>query len=759
MARKGRKGRFKRKRENYEEDPEKKRLKQEGDYRTNKGWSVSPEENDKFNEFYKAQGIVPEEEWDDFMKTLQTPLPTTFRINTMNTFAPMLQERMKKDFIEKLQNVDIDDCRNTSRKDRNKLVAEMQARAEGQTGETSEESEESAQAPEESEEASDAAGAAEDAADDADAQPKEKYDPPIPLPWYPNEYGWHFTASRALLRRDINLYAFHQFLISQNQSGGLTRQEAVSMVPPLMLDVKPHHRVLDMCAAPGSKTSQILEYLEADWKKTGEIPTGIVVANDANEDRCYMLFHQIMKLGSTNCLVTNHDAQFFPSLRDPVTHEYFLFDRVLADVPCSGDGTMRKNAELWNRWKPMLGVALHRLQVDIAIRGVQALKVGGRMVYSTCSFNPMEDESVVAQVLRYFNGNVQLVDVSDQLPELQRRPGISTWKVQEPNGTWFDTYEETERKVRHICKSMFPPTEEENQWMHLERCIRLLPHLQNTGGFFVAVLEKVRDKKRKLDGASSTSSADTEEPMEVEEAAETDADGDVDASTGSEPSKEEDAKSDTSEKDEKKKKKKNPRWAPDAPFIFLAEEESWKATLETIKDFYGISDDFPISNLFVRAEGAPAKIYMMSDELLKMFQMDRAEKKMRVVNTGLRIFQKERSSASSVYRVTSEGVRVLANFMTKRVVHIPEEELILLIESNEVHFDKFSKDTVEAVEAMSVGSFVIKVDLSRLGLGTAVFVGWRGNSPQIHLLVPKEQRSSLHMLLCAPGTLYTAEGE
>lgn len=83
--------------------------------------------------------------------------------------------------------------------------------------------------------------------------------------------------------------------------------------------------------------------------------------------------------------------------------------RVLCDVPCSGDGTLRKLPDLWRRWNAGAAQPLHRLQVEIAWRGLQILSPGGRMVYSTCSFNPLENEAVVAEMLRRGDGRVELV--------------------------------------------------------------------------------------------------------------------------------------------------------------------------------------------------------------------------------------------------------------------------------------------------------------------------------------------------------------
>ena len=90
---------------------------------------------------------------------------------------------------------------------------------------------------------------------------------------------------------------------------------------------------------------------------------------------------------------------------DHVLQEPILFDRILCDVPCSGDGTIRKAPDIWRRWTPGNGNGLHPLQLRIALHACQMLRVGGRLVYSTCTFNPIEDEAVVAEV----NACIQLV--------------------------------------------------------------------------------------------------------------------------------------------------------------------------------------------------------------------------------------------------------------------------------------------------------------------------------------------------------------
>ena len=109
--------------------------------------------------------------------------------------------------------------------------------------------------------------------------------------------------------------------------------------------------------------------------------------------------------------------------------EALLFDRVLADVPCSGDGTLRKAADLWRRWSPNLGNGLHPLQLRIAVRCAALTKVGGRLVYSTCSLNPVEDEAVVAALLLRAGGALRLVDARGALPGLETAQGLGDCRV------------------------------------------------------------------------------------------------------------------------------------------------------------------------------------------------------------------------------------------------------------------------------------------------------------------------------------------
>lgn len=136
---------------------------------------------------------------------------------------------------------------------------------------------------------------------------------------------------RRKLRKIEAFQELHKYIVELTEEGVLCRQESVSMLPPLFLQVEPDDRVLDLCAAPGSKTMQLLERVHGGQ--------GVVVANDANERRARMLINQTSRLLSPRLAITSHLGQEYPTL--PLS-----FDKVLCDVPCSGDGTLVRAAPL-----------------------------------------------------------------------------------------------------------------------------------------------------------------------------------------------------------------------------------------------------------------------------------------------------------------------------------------------------------------------------------------------------------------------------
>ncbi|CAK9115927.1 unnamed protein product [Durusdinium trenchii] len=257
-----------------------------------------------------------------------------------------------------------------------------------------------------------------------------------------------------------------QWLTKSSAEGRISRQEVVSTVPVAVLRLEPHHVVLDLCAAPGSKTLQALEL------------AGAVIANELSASRaCVLARRCTLQERAASLAVVQHKAQTFPG---PCGDKTRGFDRIICDVPCSGDGTMRKHPEKWRSWSPHLGRELHSRQLQIALRAMALLKVGGLMTYSTCSFNPLENEAVVAALLLRTGA---VLEVVPDLQGLPTRPGLTTWTVEELHGPEGLTKAQRKR----FRRSMWPPDCAD---LHLERCVRCLPFLANTGGFFVALLRK-----------------------------------------------------------------------------------------------------------------------------------------------------------------------------------------------------------------------------------------------------------------------------
>ena len=158
---------------------------------------------------------------------------------------------------------------------------------------------------------------------------------------------------------------------------------------------------------------------------------GCVVANDADYSRAQMLIHQLHRSGTAGMIVINHPGQFLPELyTDKVgsVRQKFQFDKILCDVPCSGDGATRKIPLKWSNWHSSDGMVLHPLQLSILMKAINLLKKGGYLVYSTCSLNPIENEAVINALFQKVGKGLELVDIHPMYGVKGRR-GLHSWKV------------------------------------------------------------------------------------------------------------------------------------------------------------------------------------------------------------------------------------------------------------------------------------------------------------------------------------------
>ncbi|KAL1928499.1 hypothetical protein VTP01DRAFT_2855 [Rhizomucor pusillus] len=619
---------------------------------------ITVKDNEKFKSYYKNQGILLEQEFEEFYSALQNPLPSTFRITGTRSHAMSIRHIVENEYVPAMQDISIDGVR---------------------------------------------------------------IEPPKPIPWYPDRLAWQVHAPRQVIKRSPEFAKFHKFIVTETEVGNLSRQEAVSMVPPMLMDIQPHQWVLDMCAAPGSKTAQCIEAVHANVR-FNETPAGLVVANDADFKRSYMLVHQSKRLQSPCFVATNHDGQHFPGIRVHAEKQEktllpLRFDRVLCDVPCSGDGTLRKNERIWATWTQGNALALHSTQVQIFLRGARLTKIGGRIVYSTCSFNPIENEAVVAEVLRRTNGALELKDVSNELSELKRKPGLKTWKVMTKDGKYISSVDEIEdeNQRKRFPKSAFPP--ENVQELPLERCIRIYPHLQDTGGFFVAVFEKVKPMTQ-AERMMQEGNGDQQEQLVVEkepELAETPEDDGAETAGSSSNQDETTNVVVPSKRPASVSTASDSRASKEAPFELLSPDSP---ELAEISDFYGLDPRFPRDQFLIRSEGKEKSrtIYFVSKavkELLASADIHR----LNLVMTGVRLFVRQSSSAAegtakTPFRLTCEGVPLLDSMLSdkRRVRLVSFAELKTLLTEAYPNISQLEPPTVSKLESMDLGCCVFDFD-------------------------------------------------
>ena len=271
--------------------------------------------------------------------------------------------------------------------------------------------------------------------------------------------AWEMPFARGSAEGEVR-----ELLKSLHETGRITRQEIVSMIPVLAMDISPGETVLDMCASPGSKTTQIAECL-------GD--RGIVFANEISNSRANTLVSNVQRHASRSTIVINHDGRHIPKV--PMEG----FDKILVDVPCTGSATTRKNPEVWGKWSPEGGRSLHDLQINLLRKAVSLVRPGGVIVYSTCSLDPIENEAVVAEIIRT-EKNLELLPVSELLPNLPGRGGFSSWPDIDDDAMPSDSLD--------LEKSMTSPVEDEIS-ESLKKCMRIWHDDIGGSGFFISVIK------------------------------------------------------------------------------------------------------------------------------------------------------------------------------------------------------------------------------------------------------------------------------
>jgi 16S rRNA (cytosine1407-C5)-methyltransferase len=188
-------------------------------------------------------------------------------------------------------------------------------------------------------------------------------------------------------------------------------QEITSMMPVIALGLKKGERFLDLCASPGSKTTQAAMLMENE---------GSIIANDISLGRISILSANLQRCGVMNAVVTRHPGN---ELVRKLSKLGMGFDKILVDAPCSGEGNIRCSPRTYLEWSEKLLKSMSRRQKKIVSEVVGLLADSGEMVYSTCTHAPEENEEVVQYLLDEFDLEIVGVD----LP-LRVRPGLLYWR-------------------------------------------------------------------------------------------------------------------------------------------------------------------------------------------------------------------------------------------------------------------------------------------------------------------------------------------
>ncbi len=242
-------------------------------------------------------------------------------------------------------------------------------------------------------------------------------------------------------------------------------QEPSAMAPAACLGVTPGDKVLDLCAAPGGKSTQILVRL------CGE---GILVSNEINMARARALTWNLERWGAYNAVITNEEPQRLGQ------RFAGFFDKILVDAPCSGEGMFSRDKRACASWTDYSYTACSKLQNDILEQAAKMLKPGGRMIYSTCTFSPEENEGVVAAFLER-HSEFQLCELPDGLG----------WAEGQPQ--WVQNF---------AAKNL-----------QLHKTRRLWPHKVRGEGHFLALLEKLPEKVQSHPQIESMAGIDSSESM------------------------------------------------------------------------------------------------------------------------------------------------------------------------------------------------------------------------------------------------------
>ncbi|KAK2067727.1 hypothetical protein P8C59_001440 [Phyllachora maydis] len=577
---------------------------------------------------------------------------------------------------------------------------------------------------------------------------EQPVEPPQAVPWYPDSLAWWMTTPKNVIRKFPPFSAFQKFLVSETSVGNISRQEVVSMIPPLLMDLRPGMTVLDMCAAPGSKAAQLLEMVhrgeEVSIRKVmramqeSDLPdgenadentkiqadlvsyadscddgraTGILIANDSDYKRSHLLVHQLKRLSSPNMIVTNHDATLYPAIRvrnrpDETKPAYLKFDRILADVPCSGDGAffiavLRKNAEF--KAKPD-EAKVQTPNGNATNGGKNGLK------------RPLAEEDEEARPAKVVKAEG---DISEDSVVVEARDAAEMDVDEGAALTTQTTPDATKAKDNQV--EMPAPLKDAESAKTEDTTVDMAPG-HEIGIVASNDMNDVQVGVNHRPDTMTPGSEDSRAPTPASEAQFNLAD---------------------------RKRKKNGPY--EEPFKFLKPDHD---VIRQVKEFYGISARFPTDRYLVRNEaGEPAKAVYYTSALVREVLTMNEGRGVKFVHAGVKMFVKQDvpSADTCRWRIQSEGMPILHGYVgANRVVVLRNKETLrrLLIEM----FPKITDgdwqqlgEVGEQVRNMGLGCCVLRVEPAGDDEDFAEEMAmplWK-SFQSVNLMLPKEDRAAM----------------
>ena len=544
-----------------------------------------------------------------------------------------------------------------------------------------------------------------------------------------------------------------QILFTENDYG-ILRQELVSMLPVNLVDIEESDIILDMCAAPGNKTIQVLEIMSEKARAKNTLPSGVIIANELNDKRAGNMAHFFKAHFPINIVVTNNNAESLPVIED----ENYRPNIVICDVPCSGDGTLRKNKMVRKKWKIDFGLENHFTQIKILDNAIRQCKNDGYIVYSTCAINPLENEAVVCHILEKYKDEIELINCSKKLRDMKIkfREGLIKWKVcidvdKDNNYIWKEKFSEVKNNRNGLIKeSMFHDiyTYKNNHPtalfkftdpLNLRNCIRVYSHENNSDCFFIAVIHKKNNfcNETHIKNNHFSVPLNEEKMKTIREDLEDFMDflGLEDDEKNNGGNNDKDNKDKIEENNTINEKQKNVE--EDLIFKKYVKISNYSESYNDLMKYFKFKNGLLIRHLFCKRESSQ-KIFLFSKKLSEMISIF-TKMNLNIIRSGLVVFKKEREkSIKMMYRVTHYGAILMADYFGGQIIELDRPNLIkMMFDSDDmsIPLDKIPEEEKKKIDECESGSIILMYDafilVSRKGKGT------------LHLMLPKFPKGTL----------------